>query len=88
VQEKAEQLEPPPKRAKAGESTEYALTKGLNEKGESDEEDDELLPVEASSEDEGDTEMLVPKAPKEGAKVSPSPSFSPPPSFHHALFIS
>lgn len=62
-------MEPPPKRAKAGETTGYAPTKGLNELGESEEDDDELMPVYASSEDEDNHGLLVPYAPKNGAKV-------------------
>ena len=70
LQEQATEEQPPTKRAKLGGAGGKAATEGLNEMGESEEEDDELRPVEASSGDEDDTELLVPKAPKDGLQVA------------------
>ena len=70
LQEQAPEEQPPMKRAKLGGASGQAATEGLNEMGESEEEDDELRPVEASSGDEEDTELLVPKAPKDCLTVA------------------
>ena len=75
MQEQGTEEQPPTKRAKIGGTGGQAATAGLNEMGESEEEDDdELRPVEASSGEEEDTELLVPKAPKDGLQVAISSS--------------